>query len=163
MFLLAIFPVMGVKMYRVLVIVATVLHIGEIGGLHVREDDRDDRTKDNRGDDIDFSQAVLDPDTGLMCVHNQGRGNLQKVTNNFFLYWTHNSFYLEDATHGYMKMTCKACFILFDPYLKETKYVRTIKCKVIQKVLWPSKTFTLCVGTGSLETSLFAQDRILLS
>ena len=81
MFLLAIFPVMGVKMYRVLVL----LHIGEIGGPHVREDDRDDRTKDNRGDDIDFSQAVLDPDTGLMCVHNQGGGNLQKVTNNFFL------------------------------------------------------------------------------
>ena len=76
---------MGVKMYRVLVIVSTVLHIGEIGSLHVREDDQDDRTKDNRGDDIDFSQAVLDPDTGLMCVHNQGRGNLQKVTNNFFL------------------------------------------------------------------------------
>ena len=85
MFLLAIFPVMGVKMYRVLVIVSTVLHIGEIGGLHVREDDRDDRTKDNRGDDIDFSQAVLDPDTGLMCVHNQGRGNFQEMTNNFFL------------------------------------------------------------------------------
>ena len=82
---MAIFPVMGVKMYRVLVIVATVLHMGQIGGLHVREDDRDDRTKDTRGDDIDFSQAVLDPDTGLMCVHNQGRGNLQKVTNIFFL------------------------------------------------------------------------------
>ena len=67
-------------MYRVLVIVATVLNIGEIGGQH----DRDDRTKDNSGDDIDFSQAVLDPDTGLMCVHNQGGGNLQKVTNIFF-------------------------------------------------------------------------------
>ena len=84
-FLLAVFPVMGVKMYRVLVIVATVLHMGEIGGRQPREDDRDDRTKDTRGDDIDFSQAVLDPDTGLMCVHNQGRGNLQKVTNIFFL------------------------------------------------------------------------------
>ena len=75
---------MGVKMYRVLVILATVLHMGQIGGLHVREDDRDDRTKDNWGDDIDFSQAVLDPDTGLMCVHNQGRGNLQKMTNKSF-------------------------------------------------------------------------------
>ena len=82
-------------MYRVLVIVATVLHIGEIGG----QDDRDDRTKDNSGDDIDFSQAVLDPDTGLMCVHNQGGGNLQKVTNIFFLCWTNHIFFLEDATH----------------------------------------------------------------
>lgn len=79
-FLLAIFPVMGVRMYRVLVL-ATALHTGQIGGQH----DRDDRTKDNSGDDIDFSQAVLDPDTGLMCVHNQGGGNLQKVTNIFFI------------------------------------------------------------------------------
>ena len=71
---------MGVRMYRVLVL-ATALHTGQIGGQH----DRDDRTKDNSGDDIDFSQAVLDPDTGLMCVHNQGGGNLQKVTNIFFV------------------------------------------------------------------------------
>ena len=93
---------MGVKMYRVLVIVATV-HMGEIGGLHLREDDRDDRTKDTRGDDIDFSQAVLDPDTGLMCVHNQGRGNLQKMTNKSFLCWTqHFSCYLEDASNSWI-------------------------------------------------------------
>ena len=91
-FLLAAFPVMGVKMYRVLVL-ATALHTGQIGGQH----DRDDRTKDNSGDDIDFSQAVLDPDTGLMCVHNQGRGNLQKVTNINFLPIIF--FYFEAATH----------------------------------------------------------------
>ena len=27
---------------------------------------------DDTEDDIDFTQAVLDPDTGLMCVYNQG-------------------------------------------------------------------------------------------
>ena len=33
---------------------------------------------DDTEDDIDFTQAVLDPDTGLMCVYNQGWDNLQK-------------------------------------------------------------------------------------
>ena len=64
--------VIGVKMFRVLVIVTSLL--GEIVGQEVSGDDQDDRTKDPGGDDIDFSRAVLDPDTGLMCVHNPGTG-----------------------------------------------------------------------------------------
>ena len=36
----------------------------------VEDDDNSDN--DNNDDDIDFTQAVPDPETGLMCVYNQG-------------------------------------------------------------------------------------------
>ena len=44
---------------------------------------------DDTEDDIDFTQAVLDPDTGLMCVYNQGWDNLQK---NVRIISTHETF-----------------------------------------------------------------------
>ena len=34
---------------------------------------------DDGDDDIDFTQAVLDPDTGLMCVYNQGLTTFRKI------------------------------------------------------------------------------------
>ena len=81
-----------------------------------------------------------------------------------FLCWTHHIFLLEDATHHTLRWHAR---FFFGPYLKETKYQRTIKSKVIQKVLWPSKTFTWshCAWAMgmSLETCLFAQDTMLLS
>ena len=45
---------------------------------------------DDTEDDIDFTQAVLDPDTGLMCVYNQGWDNLQK---NVRIISTHETFF----------------------------------------------------------------------
>ena len=39
----------------------------------VEDDDNSDN--DNNDDHIDFAQAVTDPDTGLMCVYNQGTRN----------------------------------------------------------------------------------------
>ena len=57
------------------ILLTLLVHITGLRAQGGQRDEAEDES-DNGGDDIDFTKAVLDPDTGLMCVPNQGT-NLQ--------------------------------------------------------------------------------------
>lgn len=57
------------------VLLTLLVHLTGLRAQGGQRDEAEDNS-DSGGDDIDFTKAVLDPDTGLMCVPNQGT-NLQ--------------------------------------------------------------------------------------
>ena len=68
-------PLTVMKMKNMRVLLTLLVHITGLRAQGGQHDEAEDNS-DNGGDDIDFTKAVLDPDTGLMCVPNQGT-NLQ--------------------------------------------------------------------------------------